>query len=136
MATHAQYIPIEIIYILIHRLSMIENSACKDATIFLYCFWLQEVCTIRKSEVLRKYPTEVKSLSDRLIDDAAKRFLDITDERLSLIKFLMIKSLIQIESIQREECFDKVKKKCISDIEEEIIPIDLCPRISPHPLHF
>lgn len=47
----------------------------------------------------------------------------------------MIESLIEIEPIETEERLYEVKEKCIADVEEEVIPIDLCARISSHPVH-
>lgn len=47
----------------------------------------------------------------------------------------MIKTLIQIESIEKEKSFDEVKEERISHIEERIIDISFCSRESPHPVH-
>jgi len=47
----------------------------------------------------------------------------------------MIDPLIQIKSIHREQPLDEVKEKGISHIEEDIIRIDLRPRVSSYPVH-
>ena len=114
---------------------MIEDRPREDTTVFFYCFWLEKVGSIRISEILWYDASEIVRLTDRLIDDTAKWLFDITDEGLPFIESLMIESLIELEPIEAEERLDEVKEKCIADVEEEVIPIDLCARISSHPVH-
>jgi len=73
--------------------------------------------------------------SDLFVDDTSERLHQIASKRLSLVKKLMINTLIDIKSIETQVCFYEVIEKRIADIHEEIDDIISCPWHSFIPLH-
>ena len=131
-----QNVPIKSINIIINGFSMHQNGFGKNLRIFFNGFSFEKILSICKAKIAVFYLPEIKRFSHGFVDNRSKWLFNIANERFSLIKTAMIKSFINIESIQQQKCFQKMKQKSIAHIEQKVIFVNFGARISAHPIHF
>lgn len=81
-------------------------------------------------------PFQSVRFSESLVHDRTKWFHHITNERLSLIEFGMVESLVYVESIGAQKGFYEMEEIGVSNIEQEVRNVLLCSRRTSVPSNF
>lgn len=103
---------------------------------FFNSFALQKILPIFKSKIFIANLSKIEGFLDSFVYNGSKRFFYVAHKAFSLVKSGMIKSFIQIKSIQCKCRFNKMKQKSVSHIKQNIIFVDFGSWIASHPIHF
>ena len=89
---------------------------------------------IPEKEIALGNLSQIVSLAQTSVNDTAKRFHQIADQRLTLVEKRMHHSAVKIKTVDRQHPLQKIEQISISDIQQKVADVPPAAGLPANPL--